>query len=136
MSLRIVIDVNIWLSFCIGHLLDDLPRLISLPEIELFTCHELNAEFVEVAARPKLKKYIRKKRIEETLELLEVYAAMVTIQTRTANFQDAKDNYLLDLCDTTGSNFLITGDILLLNLFEHNQTKILPYRDFLKMYEK
>lgn len=41
--MRIVIDVNIWLSFCIGHFLDDLPRLVALQDVELFTCLELNA---------------------------------------------------------------------------------------------
>jgi uncharacterized protein len=110
MSTKVVVDVNIWLSFCIGQLLDDLPRLLTLPEVELFTCLELNTEFVEVSARPKLKKYIRKARIQETLELLESYASLVSIESRDANFADPKDNYLLDLCDTINATYLVTGD--------------------------
>lgn len=79
MKIRVVVDVNIWLSFCIGQMLDELPHLVALPSVEFFTCLELNTEFVEVAARPKLKKYIRKSRLEETLELLETYASLVSI---------------------------------------------------------
>jgi uncharacterized protein len=134
MNSIVVIDVNIWLSFCIGQLLDDLPRLVSLPEVELYTCLELNSEFIEVSNRPKLKKYIRKDRIQETLELLESYASLVSIESRDANFTDPKDNYLLDLCNTINATYLVTGDNLLLDLKVHNQTKILKYRDFCDLF--
>ncbi len=50
--MRVVIDVNVWMSFCIGQLLDDLPQLLAFPEVEIFTCVELSSEFAEVAARP------------------------------------------------------------------------------------
>jgi hypothetical protein len=130
MSTKVVVDVNIWLSYCIGQLLDDLPKLLILPDVELFTCLELNTEFLEVSARPKLKKYVRKSRIQETLELLELSASLVTIESRHASFADPKDNYLLDLCDAINATHLVTGDNLLLDLDMHNQTKILKYRDF------
>lgn len=133
--MRVVIDVNVWLSFCIGHLLDDLPRLVALQDVELFTCLELNAEFVAVASRPKLEKYIRKERIEEALELLESYASLAEIKARAADFADAKDNYLLDLCDAISSDYLVTGDTLLLELEQHNQTKVISYRSFWTLFE-
>jgi len=130
MSAKVVVDVNVWLSFCIGQLLDDLPYLVALPNIELFTCIELNTEFVEVSARPKLKKYIRRGRVEETLELLESCASLVQIESAKADFTDPKDNYLLNLCDTIAADYLVTGDALLLELGQHSRTKIIKYRDF------
>jgi len=130
MNAKVVIDVNIWLSFCIGQLLDNLPHLVALPNVELFTCLELNTEFVEVSARPKLKKYIRKSRVAETLELLESCASLVLIESAKADFADPKDNYLLNLCDTISADYLVTGDTLLLELGLHSQTKIIKYRDF------
>ncbi|MBL7797221.1 MAG: putative toxin-antitoxin system toxin component, PIN family [Saprospiraceae bacterium] len=134
MNAKVVIDVNVWLSFCIGQLLDDLPHLVALPNVELFTCLELNTEFVEVSARPKLKKYIRKSRVAETLELLESCASLVWIESAKADFADPKDNYLLNLCDTISADYLVTGDTLLLELGQHNETKIIRYRDFCAIF--
>jgi uncharacterized protein len=134
MNAKVVVDVNVWLSFCIGQLLDDLPHLVAHSNIELFTCLELNTEFVEVAARPKLKKYIRKSRVAETLELLEFCASLAMIESVNADFADPKDNYLLDLCDTISADYLVTGDHLLLELGQHNETKIIQYRDFCTLF--
>jgi uncharacterized protein len=128
--MKVIIDANIWISFCIGQMLDDLPWIVEHPIVELFTCLELNSEVVEVAARPRLKKYIREKRIKEVLELIENYASLVTIEAKKADFKDPKDNYLLDLCDTILAEYLITGDTLLLDLQEHKQTKIIRFREF------
>jgi len=128
--MKVIIDANIWISFCIGQMLDDLPWIVEHPNVELFTCFELNSEVVEVAARPRLKKYIREKRIKEVLELIENYASLVTIEAKKADFKDPKDNYLLDLCDTILAEYLITGDTLLLDLQKHKQTKIIRFREF------
>ncbi len=89
---------------------------------------------MEVANRPKLQKYIRKQRIEQTLVLLESVASLVVIEARGADFADPKDNYLLDLFDTISADFLITGDALLLDLNRHWNTSIVKYRDFCDLF--
>lgn len=49
--MRVIIDVNIWVSFCIGQQLDDLPLAVGNPGVELFICEALEAEFADVVSR-------------------------------------------------------------------------------------
>ena len=71
----------------------------------------------------------------QTLELLETYASLVAIASRTADFSDPKDDYLLeDLCAAIPADFLVTGDTALLALGQYRQTKILKYRDFCDLF--
>ena len=94
--MRVIIDVNIWVSFCIGQYLDDLPLAVGDPAVEPFICEALEAEFADVASRPRLAKYIRPELVAEVLQLMEAYGIYAKIEQTEADFVDAKDNYLLD----------------------------------------
>ncbi len=131
--MHVVIDVNIWISFCIGKHLDDLPQVIEHPEVRLFACLEFDAELADVVTRPRLQKYIKPRRLQEMYQLLDVYARYERITYHSASFGDVNDNYLLNLCDTVKADYLVTGDIPLLNLGTHNQTKIITYRAFCEL---
>ena len=100
-------------------------RLATLPPPN---AHESNSHLTETTSTQKTKEQNRMPK--EALELIENYASLVSIDVRKADFSDPKDNYLLDLCNTIGAEYLVTGDTLLLNLRQHNQTKIVKYRDF------
>lgn len=63
--IRIVIDVNIWISFGIGKQLAVLPDIVKDPEIEIFASNQLLNELMDVCNRPKLKKYLSERRIQE-----------------------------------------------------------------------
>lgn len=121
------------MSYAIGKHLDDIPLILKRPDIELFACDELFAEFERVRHYPKLVKILHPNRVVETFELMNAKASVVQIARRSADFIDPKDNYLLDLCDTVEADYLVTGDVPLLNLGLHNKTRILRYRAFCDM---
>ena len=128
--MKIVFDNNIWISYAIGNHLDDIPKILQRPDIELFACTEMFDEFERVRQYPKLLKILKPRRVAATIELINAKASVVTISHRTADFVDPKDNYLLVLCETIQADFLITGDKPLLALETYGQTRIITYRAF------
>jgi len=131
--MKVIFDNNIWISYAIGKHLNDVSSILKRADVEMFVCDELFAEFERAARYPKLAKILNPARIIETLELMNAKAFRVPIAHRAADFSDAKDNYLLDLCDTVQADFLVTGDKPLLQLGQYNQTRIVTYRDFCAM---
>ena len=130
--MRIIIDVNLWVSFGMGKSLERLRAVLPHPDVELYASTDLNREIAEVVQRPKLKKYLKPDRVSEIFELLAQFANYVDIiSASTANFQDAKDNYLLNLADEVQADFLVTGDKLLLELGQYQNTRIISFVDLL-----
>ncbi len=56
-KIRVIIDTNLWISFLLTKDFSRLDRLFSDGSILLLFSQELLDEFIEVAQRPKLKKY-------------------------------------------------------------------------------
>ncbi len=131
--MRVIIDVNIWVSFCIGQQLDDLPLAVGNPGVELFICEALEAEFADVVSRPRLAKYIRPERVIEVYQIMEAYSVYAEIEQTRADFKDAKDNYLLDFSQTIEAGYLVTGDQNLLALENYFETNIISFRDFMRL---
>lgn len=131
--MKVIFDNNIWISYAIGKHIDDIPDILKRADVEMFVCDELFAEFERAVRYPKLAKILNPARVVETLELMNAKALRLSIARRAADFTDAKDNYLLDLCDTVQADFLVTGDKPLLQLGRYNQTRIITYRDFCTM---
>ncbi|MEO6036774.1 MAG: putative toxin-antitoxin system toxin component, PIN family [Saprospiraceae bacterium] len=128
--MKVILDNNIWISYALGNHLDDLPGILQRADIEIYACAELFDEFERVRQYPKLLKILKPQRLVATIELMTAKAISITIATPTADFADAKDNYLLDLCKTVPADFLVTGDKLLLALNNYGQTRIITYRAF------
>lgn len=128
--MKVVFDNNIWLSYAIGNHLDDIPQILLRKDVEMFACPELLDEFERVRHYPKLQKYLKPERVATTIELINAKAIVIPIAYRSADFTDSDDNFLLDLCQATSADFLVTGDKPLLALKLYGQTQILSYREF------
>lgn len=89
-------------------------------------------EFLEVARRPKFKRFFSHSDIEDLLETIEEYAEFVTVQTRIEVCRDPKDNFLLSLSIDGNADFLITGDKDLLTLTNFGETTITTISEFIK----
>ena len=134
--MKVIFDVNIWISFAIGKRLSHLEQILLDKKLKVFSSVELFAEFNVVASSTKLSKYIKADRISETIELMNA-TTKVNIAIKTAfESRDKKDNYLLDLSRQTGADFLVTGDKDLLVLNEYKSTKIISFNEFLRIIKK
>lgn len=131
-SNRIVIDTNLWISFLITKDFAKLDEIIFSRKSILVFSQELLDEFLEVAKRPKFRRFFSSADIEEMLETIDEYADFINVYTKIDVCRDAKDNFLLSLAVDGKADFLLTGDKDLLELVKLNNTMIITISDFLK----
>ena len=129
---RIIIDTNLWISFLITKDFTKLDEIIFSRHGILVFSQELLDEFLEVAKRPKFRRFFSAADIEEILETIDEYAEFVNVQTQIEVCRDPKDNFLLSLSVDGNAEFLLTGDKDLLDLVKFGETSIITISDFLQ----
>lgn len=131
-SRRVIIDTNLWIRFLISRDYSVIDRLLLEEEIQLIFSDELLGEFIEVAQRPKFRRFFPLEELSELVEMIEEVAEFVDVTTDDITLcQDGKDNFLLCLARDASADYLITedNDLLVLNPFEGIQ--IIMMKDFL-----
>lgn len=126
--MRIIFDNNIWISFLIGKRLSELRPVFSRTDVEIFYCDELEQEFLDVAHRPKIQKYVNEQQIERVHQLMVCtchHEAIASLDQTSV--RDPKDVYLLALSEAVKADYLVSGDSDLLEVNEHQQTKIVDF---------
>ena len=129
-KLRVIIDTNLWISFLLTNNLKKIDSLISNNEITLIFSQELIDEFIDVATRPKFKKYFALSDLERLLINIKDKAEFVEVTTIIDLCRDEKDNFLLALSIDGKATHLITGDKDLLTLNKIGRTIILTISEF------
>lgn len=129
---RIIIDTNLWISFLITKDFTKLDEIIFSRNGILVFSQELPDEFLEVAKRPKFRRFFSTADIEEILETIDEYADFIKVQTQIEVCRDPKDNFLLSLSVDGNAGFLLTGDKDLLDLVKFGETSIITISDFLQ----
>ena len=130
---RIIIDTNLWISFLLTKDLSKIDSLLKGNHAKLLFCDELLEEFIEVANRPKFKKYFSQSDIKSLLGKIHTKAAFITIKSAINLCRDSKDNFLLALAIDGNASHLITGDIDLLVLNKIESTEIVSITNYLSL---
>jgi uncharacterized protein len=104
--------------------------------ITLLFSEQLVDEFVEVALRPKFRKYFPLSDLEELMQKLRTKVEFISQVTSVELCRDSKGNFLLGLAHDGLATHLITGDKDLLVLGQVGKTKILTIADYLKSRTK
>jgi putative PIN family toxin of toxin-antitoxin system len=130
--MRLILDTNLWISFLISSRYEKLDRLLLADKCTLLFSQELIEEFVAVAQRPKLQKYISDSELKDPLETIDEVGKFITVQSDVAICRDPKDNFLLALAIDGYADYLLTGDKDLLILKEVEQTRIMKIATFMK----
>jgi len=128
---RIVVDTNIFISFLISNTFSKLDRHLQNNKARFLFSVELLNEFLEVASRPRLKKYFSDKDLTRLLDSINDHADFIEVTTHVDICRDKKDNFLLELCNDGKADYLITGDEDLLVLKKFKKTTILKIADYL-----
>lgn len=128
---RIIIDTNLWLSFLLTNNYTKLDKIFSENSATLLFSQELIEEFIEVANRPKFKKYFTQRDIAEILHHIRLQSEFIEVTSTTDICRDAKDNFLLCLAKDGAATHLITGDKDLLALRRFGRTAIITIREYL-----
>jgi putative PIN family toxin of toxin-antitoxin system len=128
--IRIILDTNLWISFLISDRLSKLDDLLDRNELAFLFSPELLEEFIEVAQRPKLRRYFPNHRIEVVLDLFDSFGELIEVQSYVEVCRDPKDNFLLALAKDGKADYLITGDSDLLSIQRFENTEIVTYKEF------
>ena len=131
---RIVIDTNLWISFLLSKTSSDLDKLLRQENIMLLFSEELLEEFIEVASRPKFKKYFSAADLEQLILQIRGRGQFIEVTSMIELCRDPKDNFLLSLCKDGNATHLITGDKDLLDLIKIARTKITTMKLYLSNY--
>jgi hypothetical protein len=133
-KLKIIIDVNIWLSALISKTMaQQIKAIISQETIDVIACDELTTELKQTLERDKFRKYLAFEKIPSAIELVEHSTTDFKIASTVEYCRDNKDDYLLALAIDSQDNFLITGDKDLLVLQKFNTTKIVRLTEFINL---
>ena len=128
---RVVIDTNIWISFLLTKDISKLDKIFSNESIILLFSQELLDEFIEVASRPKFKKYFTIIDLQDLLQQIRLQADFIEVNSVVTLSRDLKDNFLLSLAKDGKADYLLTGDNDLLVLKRLGRTRILTLSEFL-----
>lgn len=130
---RIIIDTNLWISFLLTKDFTKLDRLLTDQSVVLLFSHELLNEFLEVARRPKFKKYFSETVLQRLLQQISQHAKFINVNSVINICRDPKDNFLLSLSADGQATYLITGDNDLLMLRQFGITRIITLTEYLSM---
>ena len=72
---RVAFDTNIWISFTIGKRFETLKSVLLSDRLRIYICPQIIKEYLLVVHRTEVFKYITLKRISDTIELMETFAA-------------------------------------------------------------
>jgi uncharacterized protein len=128
---RVIVDTNLWIGFLLTKDFSTLDQLLADQSIALLFSQELLDEFIEVARRPKFKKYFTLADLQALLQELSLRAEFIGVTSSVTACRDPKDNFLLALAVDGKATHLITGDKDLLDLRKFKETEILTITAYL-----
>ena len=132
---KVILDTNLWISFLISKKLNQIDKLIKERKVTLIFSIESIEEFIEVANRPKFRKYFSKNDIDDLLDRFDQYGELKLVRSNIQICRDKKDNFLLSLAVDSKADYLVTGDDDLLVLERIEGTKIMTFRNFIEHFE-
>ena len=128
---RVIIDTNLWISFLINKDYSKLDKILSDKLATLLYSQELIDEFIDVAQRPKFRRYFSADDLQALLLAMSDRAIFIDVSSTVTVCRDEKDNFLLALAKDGKASHLITGDKDLLVLKRFGKTKILTITEYL-----
>jgi uncharacterized protein len=130
MSVKVVIDSNVWISYFINERINYLTKWFLNESVEIFISDELIKEIVEVLQRPKFRSRKSKDDISDFINLLTNLGSNKKVRSIFKNSPDADDNFLFDLCIASQAKYLITSDKKLLNFHSGLELSIITFSEF------
>ncbi|MDR1803525.1 MAG: putative toxin-antitoxin system toxin component, PIN family [Treponema sp.] len=131
--MRLVLDANVFISsfFLGGNPGTVLERVIEGVD-ELFITKEILDEIGEVLGRPKF--HADKEEIEYFIDSIEEIGNRIIPKRQIKNVsRDKTDNKYIECGMTADADYIISGDIHLLELSEYGKIKIMTAREYLEV---
>ncbi|PRY37540.1 hypothetical protein CLV58_1109 [Spirosoma oryzae] len=128
---RLIVDTNLWISFLLTNNYVKLDQLLNKQLATLLFSDRLFAEFIDVACRPKFRKFFSLDDLNELTYQLRNRAEFIDVSSVVVECRDEKDDFLLALAVDGRATHLITGDKDLLDMQQFRETRILTIAEYL-----
>jgi hypothetical protein len=128
-SKKVILDTNLWISFLISKNYSFLDNYVENGKVKLVFSKELFTEFITVAERPKFKRFFSPKDIKKLIGYIDKFGTLYQVSSDINECRDIKDNFLLNLAVDSNADYLVTGDLDLLELKLIHNTKIITIKD-------
>lgn len=134
--MRLILDTNVIVS---ANLQRSYPyfivdRVFADPNLELCISDPLFAEYVEVLNREKFAKFPDfHSRAQTLLNDIETYGVRFTPTVKVDLIADKPDNRLLELAETCGAEYLVTGNTKDFTMADYKGTKIVLPKEFFEV---
>ena len=132
---RVIIDTNLWISFLITNNLNILTELFLFERFQIIFSDELFNEFIDVARRPKFKKYFDEKSVQLLIQNISEKLEFIKVASAITICRDLKDNFILALSIDGNADYIVTGDKDLLSLNGFKGKKIITINEFIKIID-
>lgn len=138
MLVKAVVDTNIWISALLNPA--GAPRQIAerfeAEQFAIICSIELIAELANVMCRPKFASKINSDQAKRFIALLQRKTVLVQLQDVPSVSRDPKDDVFLACAAVSDSDYLVSGDLDLLDLQTHGRTHIVCPAEFLEILEQ
>jgi putative PIN family toxin of toxin-antitoxin system len=105
-KIRIVIDVNLWIRYLIAKDIKvRFDAVLSDIRFQILNCNELLEEILDVARRPRIKKYISDDVLKRFKKTFPNTAEYIVLKSKVKLSPDPDDNYLLELSKDGKADF-------------------------------
>lgn len=128
---RLIVDTNLWISFLLTNNYVKLDQLLNKQLAVLLFSDKLFSEFIDVAHRPKFRKFFSLDDLDELTYQLRNRAEFINVSSVVVECRDEKDDFLLSLAVDGRATHLITGDKDLLDMQQFRETRILTITEYL-----
>jgi putative PIN family toxin of toxin-antitoxin system len=134
--MRFILDTNVLVSANIqrSYPYFIVDRVFADPNLELCISDLLFAEYVEVLNREKFAKFPDfHSRAQTLLNDIESYGVRFTPTLKVDLIADKPDNRLLELAETCGAEYLVTGNTNDFTMADYKGTKIVSPKEFFEV---
>jgi hypothetical protein len=128
--IKVIIDTNLFISFLIGKKLQGLKKKVVDFRFELIFAEQSIQELMMVSQRQKFNKFFKAEDLDNLVDLIKTIGRIFKITHVPAICRDPKDDYLLDLARKSKADYLVTGDIDLLEIESYKGTRIITVKEF------
>ena len=134
--MRLILDTNVLVSANIqrSYPYFIVDRVFADPNLELCISDQLFVEYVEVLNREKFAKFPDFHAMAQILlRDIETYGVRFTPAAKVDLISDEPDNRLLELAETYGADYLVTGNTNDFTMTDYKGTKIVTPKEFFEI---
>ena len=134
--MRLILDTNVIVSANIqkGYPYFIVDRVFADPSLQLCISGPIFAEYVEVLSRQKFTRFPDfHTRAQTMLSDIEMYATKFSPAAKINLITDDPDNRLLELAETCGADYIVTGNTNDFTMAEYKSTKIVSPKEFFEI---